>query len=104
MEVGHRMWSVGAWLSDMKPVAYVEPVTVIDVGNVEYQGQGPMVELSSGERRRMMSIERLLPTEVAARMAAADRLDALAQPILDKANALRAEAAASVAADAVVNV
>lgn len=104
MDVGDTVWQAGVWMSGNEVRAVVEPVTVIDLGNVDYKGQGPMVEIRGGERRRMMSIERLAATEAEAKLAAAERLDALAQPILDKANALRAEAAASVAAAEVVSV
>jgi len=102
MQPGERAWTSAAWIdTGGKPVAVVNHVTVVDPTHPS-AWQGPLVELPTGERMRVMSIERLAESEADAKRMAADRLDELAKPILDRAAQLRQEAAAAVAAEQVV--
>lgn len=102
MQPGDRAWTSAAWIdAGGKPVAMVNHVTVVDPTHL-IKWQGPLVELPTGERMRVMSIERLAESEADAKRMAADRLDELAKPILDRAAQLRQEAAAAVAAEQVV--
>lgn len=99
MDVGDKVFTVGTWLESHtgKPEAYIFPVVLVSLDPA-----GPMVEHENGERRRIWpSVSTLAATEAEAKAIAADRLDRLAQPIIDKANALRAEAAALLAAEEV---
>lgn len=76
---------------------------VIEVTVGKHNGEW-MVEFPSGARIPWNDAVSLFPTREAAELAAADKLERLAAPILAEAARLRHEAAARVAAEGVVNV
>lgn len=96
MRVGDRVWESVAYLSSgtMQAVAHVYSVVYIAPPAPPLEFMGPLVEMDSGERRRVGGMASLHATEAEAKLAAADTLQLEADKIMAVVDGLRAEVAA----------